>query len=374
MTWRLAWRNLAHDRLRFIVTLVGIVFSVVLMTVQWGLLLGFADTAAAVVNHAKADFWIVSRGTSNVDQSVTIPERRRFKALAIPGVESVDKLIVHFAVWRRPDGRSEPIIIVGFDLNSGAGGPWNVVAGSVEDLRQSDTVFIDRLYARKLGISTLGQSVEIDGRRARVVGLTAGIRAFTQSPYVFTSFKNALIYTGLTQDQTHYLLVRARPSADRAKIRQRLQAALPMTDLLSNAEFSSMTARYWLLTTGAGAALVLGAGLGVIIGAIVVAQTLYAATIERLGEFATLRAIGASNSYLNTIVLKQAWIAGVIGYVIGIGVATGVVKAAQDSTVSLFLPWQLGAAVGVMTLMMTTIASLVAIRSIKTIDPTVAFR
>jgi putative ABC transport system permease protein len=281
---------------------------------------------------------------------------------------------VHFAVWRRPDGRSEPIIIVGFDLNSGAGGPWNVIAGSVEDLRQSDAVFIDRLYARKLGVSALGQAVEIEGRRARVVGLTEGIRAFTQSPYVFTSVNNALIYTGLNQDRTHYLLVRARPTAERAEIRRALQAALPMTDVLSTAEFSAMTARYWLLTTGAGAALVLGAGLGVIVGAIVVAQTLYAATVERLGEFATLRAIGASNGYLNAIVLKQSLIAGVMGYVIGIGVAAGTVKAAADSTVSLVLPWQLGATVALITLMMTSLASLVAIRRIKAIDPTTAFR
>ena len=80
-----------------------------------------------------------------------------------------------------------------------------------------------------------------------------------------------------------------------------------MTDVLSAAEFSSKTARYWLLTTGAGVALVLGAGLGIIVGAIVVAQTLYAATVERLGEFATIRAMGASNSYLNTIVFKQGF-------------------------------------------------------------------
>jgi putative ABC transport system permease protein len=192
MTGRLAWRDLAHDRVRFIVTLVGIAFSVVLMAVQSGLLLGFADTAAALVNHAGADFWIASRGTSNVDQSVAFPGRRRFKALAIPGVEKVDKLIVDFAVWQRPDGRAEPVIIVGFHLESGAGGPWNVIAGAVADLRLADAVMIDRLYAEKLGVSALGQAVEIGGRRARVVGLTEGIRAFTQSPYVFTSFKNAV--------------------------------------------------------------------------------------------------------------------------------------------------------------------------------------
>jgi len=379
MTGRLAWRNLAHDHVRFIVTLVGIVFSVVLMAVQWGMLLGFAETAAALVTHAGADLWIVARGTSNVDQSVNIPERYRFKALSIAGVTAVDKLIVHFAVWRRPDGRAEPVIIVGFDLDSGAGGPWNVVAGSVEDLHLPDTIMIDRVYAAKLGVDTLGHTVEIEGRRARVVGFTNGIRAFTQSPYVFTSYKNSLKYSGsqfsgLVEGRTHYLLVRAAPAADLAEIRDGLQAALPATDIRSAAEFADMTTRYWLLTTGAGAALVLGAVLGIVVGVIIVAQTLYAATVERQSEFAVLRAMGASNAYLNSIVLKQALTSGTIGYLMGISIAAGVVQAAADSTVSLVLPWQLGVAVGLITLSLCSAASLVAIHRIKTIDLTIAFR
>jgi putative ABC transport system permease protein len=379
MTGRLAWRNLAHDRVRFIVTLVGIVFSVVLMAVQCGMLVGFAETAAALVTHAGADFWVVSRGTSNVDQSLNIPEQHRFKALSIPGVAAVDKLIVHFAAWRRPDGRAEPVIIVGFDLDSGIGGPWNVVAGSIEDLHLPDSIMIDRVYAAKLGVVALGQTVEIEGRRARVVGFTDGIRAFTQSPYIFTSYKNSRKYSGsefsgLVEGRTHYLLVRAATSADLGEMRRRLQNVLPTADVHPTAEFASMTTRYWLLTTGAGAALMLGAVLGLAVGVIIVAQTLYAATVERLGEFATLRAIGAANAYLNSIVLKQALTSGAIGYLLGIAIAAALVRAAADSIVSLVLPWQLAVAVGLVTLALCSAASLVAIHRIKTIDPTIVFR
>ena len=374
MTGRLAWRNLAHDRVRFVVTLVGVLFSVALMTVQSGLLIGFADTASALINRSDADFWMVSRGTSNVDQSIDISDRHRFRALSVPGVAAVDKLIVHFAVWRRPDGRAEPVVIVGFDLDSGVGGPWNLIAGRAEDLRLPDAVIIDRLYAGKLGVDRLGQTVEIAGRRARVVGFTDGIRAFTQSPYVFTSLKNAARYSGLNDDRTHYLLVRAAPGADRGAIGSALRRALPTIDVLGAAQFSAMTARYWLLTTGAGAALVLGAALGILVGVIIVAQTLYAATIERLSEFATLRAMGASNAYLNSIVLKQALIGGALGYLFGLAAAFALVRAASDSTISLILPWQLAVGVGLVTTLMCAGASLVAIRKIKTIDPTMVFR
>jgi putative ABC transport system permease protein len=374
MTSRLAWRNLVHDRARFVVTLVGIVFSVVLMAVQSGLLLGFAGTAEALVTHAGADFWVMSRGTSNVDQSVIMFDRRRFKALEIPGVAAVDKYLVHFADWRRPDGRSEIIIVIGFDLDRAVGRPWNVVAGSIEDLRRPNSVIIDRLYADKLGVTALGQTVEIHGVSAHVVGFTDGIRAFTQSPYVFTSYDNALAYGDVPPDQTNYLLVRLKPGADRDEVARRLRQALPMADVHTSAKFASMTARYWLLTTGAGVALVAGALLGLIVGVIIVAQTLYAATVERLSEYATLRAIGASNGYLGAIVLKQSLIAGALGCCIGLVLDAVLVRAAAESNVSLVLPWPLAAAIALTTLVMCAGASAVAIDKIRRAEPTMVFR
>lgn len=373
IVWKLAWRNLVDDRVRFIATLVGVAFSVLLMAVQWGLLIGSAQTASALVDHAGADFWIMSHGTSNVDQALPLPERWRFRALAVPGVASVDPLITRFDEWKRPDGRSEIVIVVGFEPG-GSGGPWDLKEGSAADIRIPDSIIIDRLYAEKLGISSIGRSVEIGGRRAQVVGFTAGIRAFTQSPYVFTSLKDARRYSHFGEGQTTYLLVRAAPGVSLPDLKLQLKAALPVTDIWSAAEFSTMTARYWLLTTGAGLALIIGAVLGMVIGIAIVAQTLYAATVERLSEYATLAAIGAPNSYLNRIVLRQALISGIFGCFFGLGISVLVVRAASSSTASMVLSWQLAGAVAIVALAMCGIASWLAIHKLKHIDPTMVFR
>jgi putative ABC transport system permease protein len=355
-------------------TLVGIAFSVVLMAVQAGLLIGSAQTAAGLVSHAGADFWVVSRGTSNVDQSVTLPERWRDKAMEVDGVADVGRMIARYIDWRRPDGRSEIVIVIGVDPESPTGGPWNIVDGSRGDLRRPDGIMIDRLYAQKLGVSAVGQTVEIHGKRAKIVGFTDGIRAFTQSPYVFTSLENARRYGGVEEGRTNYLLVRTAPGADKARVARELRQTLPDADILSAADFSAMTARYWLLTTGAGAALIAGALLGIVVGVIVVAQTLYAATVERLPEYATLSAIGAPSGYLNRIVLKQALISGALGYAIGVAAAGGLVAAAAKSSFALVMPWWLAAGVLGVTLAMCGAAALVAIHKIKTIDPTTVFR
>jgi putative ABC transport system permease protein len=374
MTWLLAWRNLAHDRVRFVVTLIGVAFSVMLMAVQWGLLVGSAETASGLIDHANADFWVMSRGTADVDQSVYLPDRWLYKARGLAGVASVDRMITHFVDWQRPDGGSEIVILVGFDRDGVAGKPWNIAQGTLADFDEPDAIMVDRLYAEKLGVTRVGQEVEIHGHRARIVGFTDGIRAFTQSPYVFTSIDNARHFGDIGSDRTSYLLVRAKPGADRGAVLRQLQAALPMADVLTSHRFSTMTARYWLLTTGAGLALVVGAALGIIVGIIIVAQTLYASTLERLSEYATLRAMGAPNRYLNSIVVKQALISGAIGYAIGITVSAAAASGTSATSIPMTLGWGLAALVGLVTVAMCSGASLVAIHKLMRIEPTTVFR
>lgn len=374
MTTRLAWRNLAHDRVRLGVTLVGVAFAVVLMAVQSGLLFGFATTASGLVDRAGADIWIASRGTPNVDQAMPITERRRFQALAIPGVVAATKYLVQFAQWQRPDGGSETVNLVGFDPEQGTGGPWNVVEGSIDALKLPDSIIVDQLYRQKLGITRLGQTVEINGHRARVVGFSAGIRAFTQSPYVFTAFKTAQTYAGLAEDKTKFVLLNLAPGADRAAVKRAVAARMPGVDVFTTAEFSRATRTYWLFTTGAGMALVIAAALGLLVGIVVVAQTLYANTVDRLPEYATLRAMGASNRYLQAIIVRQAVISAGFGYAAGLGLALAVAYAARDGSAALLLPWQLAAGLGAVTVAMCIAASLISIRKVTTICPTSVFR
>lgn len=371
---RLAWRNITRDRVRLIMAVTGVAFAVLLMTVQLGLLAGFAATSSSLVDRSKADLWIVPRGAKDVDQAGQILERQKFTAVGVPGVESVESLIVGFSPWKRPDGGSENVIVVGVEPNGLALQPWNFIAGSAGDLGRADGVIIDDLYSGKLGISGVGETVEILGRRARVVGITSGVRTFTQSPYVFSSLSNARLFTGVPDGWTTYLLVRVRKGADIATIRNALQQALPSTDVWTSGGFSWQTREYWLLTTGAGAALLVAAILGLIVGLVIVAQTLYSAAVERMGEFATIRAMGANDRYLTGIVVHQSLIGGLLGYLIGTGAAFILVPISNRSSVALDLPFTLVAALAVVTLAMCAGASVVPVRKVLSVDVASVFR
>ena len=374
MTSLLAWRNLRNDPIRFAATLIGIIFSVALMTVQASLLVGFSSTAAGLVDHAGADLWIMSRGTTNVDQSVVLPERDLYMALGTPGVAAASRAIVRFVDWRKPDGGTQLVIVVGTSIPSGMALPWNVVQGNVDSLYQPDAIMIDQLYAAKLGITHIGQEIEIRSRRARVTGLTSGIRTFTQAPYVFASYNTALKLSDLLDGEASYILVRLAPGAAAEDVQARLQQAVPNAEVITAGAFSKRTVDYWIGSTGAGLSLALGCALSAIVGITVVAQTLYTATIERIAEYATLSAMGAPSRYLYEVVVKQAMIAGGIGCACSLLIATVISAFARNGPVALQLTGGLVVIIVVFTMSMCALASLLAVRRLSVIDPTSVFK
>ncbi len=370
----LAWRNLFHDRVRLVVTLVGIVFSVVLTSVQFGLFLGFVRATADLIDRSGADLWILSRGVVNLENGIPFTERKYHQALGVDGVAEARRLTINFSTWKKPNGSDESILLMGVEPEGGLGIPWNLVAGRVEDLRQPDAVIIDELYKEKLGVTELGQVFEIQGRRARVVGMTRGIRIFTTSPAVFTTIDRARQYFGLPRDQTIYVLIRLAAGADPEEVRQSLQSRLSYVEVLTTAAFARKQAFYWMFETGAGVSVLIAALLGLVVGVVVVAQTIYASTMDHLREYGTLKAMGASNGYLYGVIIRQALISGAIGYALGILISIIVSETSLSTTTAIILPWWLLLVLFVITQVMCVAASMVSINKVTRLDPAMIFK
>lgn len=370
----LAKRNLFHDKVRLAVTLTGIVFAVVLVAIQLGLFIGFRTATSNVIDNSGVDLWIGSTGVSHIEVGLPFSEKKLYQALATPGVEVAEKYIVRFCRWKRPNGAEENVEVVGFNPDTNVGGPWNLVAGSVEDLKADDTVIIDLLYTKKLGVTRLGQTVEIAGRRARVVGFTRGIRTFTTSPVAFTSFKNALNYAQMREDQTVYILVRAAPGVSVEALKQQLAGRIKDVSVYTTREFSRKTQAYWMFGTGAGITVIIAAVLGLIVGVVVVAQTIYAATIDHIREFGTLKAMGATNGYIYRVIIKQAVISAVIGYGLGIAISLATVYLNRNGGAAIILPQGVAISMFGLTLLMCIGASIVSINKVTRIDPAMVFK
>jgi putative ABC transport system permease protein len=373
MVGKLAYRNLFHDRLSLIVTLVGIVFSVVLVAVQFGIYLGSEDRIAAMLDHAEGDVWVVPLGTKSFDDPTLLVGREKHAILSTRGVASVEELAVGFINWRKSTGGTTAALLIGSDTTTNRTLPWDIVQGSVPALSAPSAVAVDLTYFKELGIARLGDRAEVNGMEVTVTAVTRGIRSFTTLPYVFTTLANARALLEAAPDQATYAVVRVAPGGDVEEVRKALATRLPDAEVISHAEFRQRSLDYWLFETGAGSALIAGALLGIIVGIVIVAQTLYASTKDHINEFATLRALGASARYIHKVILTQAVLSALVGYILGMLLSLIVIRLSRDTTLLIVMTPKLAVMLLLLTVGMCVLAAICAIFKVTRIDPAVVF-
>jgi putative ABC transport system permease protein len=373
MIFTLAFRNLFHDRIRLAVTLVGILFSIVLVAVQLGLYLGARKMIIGMIDNSNAQIWITAFGAKSFEEATLLRGHERHAALAVPGVASVEPIVVSFTDWRKPAGGSALIVLVGTDAGEGGLVPWNVVAGDAADLKAPNAVGVDSTYLSNLGLKALGDTAQIDEMRVKVTMLTDGIRSFTTAPYVFTTLSRARSLLSTPADQATFLLVRLQPGADTTTVQRDLADRLANVEVLTSDQFRRRSLDHWLFATGAGVALIGGALLGILVGTVIVAQTLYSSTKDHLNEFATLRALGSSAGYIHRVILFQAGLSAVIGYTLGMAIALVIVHFSERTALPIIMTPGLAAALLAVTVFMCAISALAAIVKVTRIDPAMVF-
>jgi putative ABC transport system permease protein len=386
MARKLAYRNLFHDQLSLFVTLVGIVFSVVLVAVQCSIYLGSEFRIVAVMDHIKTDLWVVPVGTKSFDLPVLLAGREKYAALSTPGVKSAEDLVVSFINWRRLSQSSDKAgcssdtgtcgtasgLLIGFDTAVNKTLPWDIAEGTIADLSAPNAVAVDSTYFKELAVERIGDHAEINEARVTVRVVTRGIRSFTTLPFIFAALPLARTIVDASPEQATYTLVNVSPGYNVDQVRKTLQARLTDTEVLTHAEFRKRSLDYWLFETGAGSGLIAGAVLAIVVGIVVVAQTLYASTKEHLNEFATLRALGASSGFIRKVILWQAVLSAIMGYCLGMVLAQVVIYFLSD-ILPIVMTFNLVWGLLLLTIAMCVLAAVSAIFKVIRIDPAVVF-
>src|SRR5207342_2349071 len=144
--------------------------------------------------------------------------------------------------------------------------------------------------------------------------------------------------TSLRENQTMFILVKLAPGASLEQVRRDLLNNVKDVEVFKTSEFSRMTTFYWMFTTGAGVAVLIAAVLGLVVGFVVVTQTIYATTVDHIREYGTLKAMGATNGYLYKVIIQQAVISAAIGYALGMVASVFVVRGSQEGGAAILLP------------------------------------
>lgn len=370
---RLAWRNLVHDRLRFMVTVAGIAFAVFLMIFQSSLFVGFLQAASLGVDATEAEMWIVSRGTNSFEFPSSIPDRFRDLALGVPGVVAVHRIVVGFVYWQQASGRLQSVLLIGAEPGVGRRFPIPRLREGAEAIKP-EAVLVDRSNLAPLEFTLAEREVEIGQRRATSIGIIDDFASFFGTPFVFTSYSEAVKYLRMDQHITSFLTVHLAPGSRVGEVKDRLKVRLPEVDVWTRQEFARRAQRFWVIKTGAGGALLTGALLGFLVGLAIVSQNIYATTMENLEEYATLKALGAARGYVQRVVITQALISGVAGSMIGLAAIFPAVKLVKTHIAWVSTPWWLAVGMIGLGLLMCVLASVISIRKAVSVEPARVFR
>jgi putative ABC transport system permease protein len=343
---------------------------------QCGLLLGLFSVTSIPVDHTRADVWVGHPEVLSVDLGRPIPERWLSRLESQPEVQQTEIYLQGFAYWGKPNGGTELCIVIGSRLE---GDPLGAVSELTSELRdrltEPGSIVVDESELGRLGVKRVGDIAEITGQRVRIVGLVHGLKSLA-GPYVFCSVPTARPLLRLDerlQEQTTYLLARCRTPEEGKVVAERLRSYSNMAAFTSD-EFSLRSRMHWLTKTKAGIALGCAAFLGLLVGAVVTSQTLYAATAASLKEYAVLQALGIPRWRMGLAVVAQSFWIGVAGVGLSLPAVFAMAKGADLLGAKVLLPpWLLGSA-ALVTMVMALLSGLAALRSLRLVEPATLLR
>jgi putative ABC transport system permease protein len=366
--------TLWYERQRYLPGVLAVGFSALLIALQCGLLLGLFSITSIPIDHNKAEVWMGAPSVLSVDLGRPIREGYVARMAAQPEIERCEIYLQGFAYWAKKDGSTELCMVIGSRLGKDSLGAIDKLDADMRAaLTEPGTIIIDESDKGRVGVEKVNDVAEVANTRVRVVGFTKGLKSLA-GPYVFCSINTARPLLRLDPDQVTYVLGKCKNPGDAPKVVKRLTKQYDNVSAFTRDEFSFRSQWHWLTKTKAGIALGYAAALGLLVGAIVTSQTLYAATAASLREFAVLRALGIPRWRMAVMVLTQAFWVGVIGIALALPTAHLAAELADYLTVQVLLPWQLECGAAAVTLVMAMGSGLWALRSLRHVEPATLLR
>ncbi|MBX7167785.1 MAG: ABC transporter permease DevC [Pirellulales bacterium] len=369
----LAWLNLVHDKARTAVALAGVAFAVVLILMQLGFLGSVTTTATMIYDRLKFDVLLVSTQYIDLRSAGTFPRRRLQQAAATEGVERVEPLNLGFSVWRNPETLKDRWILL---LAPRDGAETFALAYDerppYEALARPDQVLIDRRSRKEFGPQAAGVETEVGGQHMTIAGQFTLGTGFAADGAIMVGPEGFLRLLPYRRAETVNLgLIQVDERSSPEAVAARLRARLPDDVLVYTREAINERERhFWLTTTSVGTIFGLGAGIAVLVGVAIVYQVLSSDISNHKAEYATLKAMGYGPRYLSGIILQQAAILGVVGFVPGMLIAWGVYSLANVvANVPIGMTPARAVSVLIMSVVMCGVSGLAALRKVHAADP-----
>lgn len=375
----LAWLQLSKEKIRLLIAIAGISFADLLMFMQLGFKGALLESSVSVHEKIDGDVFLLSPQSDALISMKSFSSRRLDQSLGVEGVKSINYINIGFGIWKNPETQStRQIMVIGFNPKEQLF-KLPEVQENLDKLKLSDVVLFDDQSRPEFGPiaewfnSEKNVRTEINERQVSVGGLFSIGSSFGADGNLITSDLNFLrIFPSRNPDLIDMGIIRLEEGVDAQAVINTLRQRFRQGDVvvLSREEFISYEREYWENSTAIGFIFNLGAGMGLIVGVVIVYQILYTDVADHLPEYATLKAMGYTNNYLLRLVFQQAFILACVGFIPGIGVSTLLYNAAAGATgLPIYMTVSLATQVYVLTLGMCFVSGAIAVNKLKSADP-----
>lgn len=368
-----AFRFIIYDKPKSLGALFGVIISIFLIGQQVGIFIFLTNMMSNLVDHVDADIWVIDNRSTNVNALGQIAAKYQLEVWSIPGVDRAYPLVISGSAAKFMDGSSGGVTLVGSQAPAFIGGPWNIAGGPVTNLLFDNAVTTEFYDSKLLGNAKLGTHFEIGGKRAWVALQTRGARGFGAS-YVFTTIERARYLGNFPQDKISAVLIKLKPGTDPAATVALINKNIYGVKAWTKQDLSSATVKTVLGSSGIATSVGTLILFAIISGSIVIGLTLYSAATDRLKDYATLKAIGATNGYVRNLILTQAIIFAVIGFFIGIALMESFRLGIANAGVMFSYTWPMYGAFALVTILISTSGAIAAINRITKVEPASVFR
>jgi putative ABC transport system permease protein len=370
---------LVGDRAKYFGIVFGVAFASLLISHQISIFVGIMGrTTSQIRDVQEADIWVVDPKVRYSEEMYALSESDLHRVRGVPGVAWAVKFYKGNVRARMSDGNFRSVVMMGIDDATLIGAPREMIAGTLADLRQPDAVVVDKAGYEYLWPGQpveLGKRLEMNDRRAVLVGVCKASSPFQSMPILYTRYSQATLFAPPERRVLTCLLVGAEPDVPHANV---CRAITEKTGLqaVTRDEFAWKTIGFYLSSTGIPVNFGITVLLGFVVGVAIAGQTFYLFTIENLKQFGALKAMGVGNLRIVGMILLQALVVGILGYGIGIGFTALFFQSTQNVTAlaGFSLPWQVMAGTAAAVLVIVVLASLLSIRKVLVLEPAVVFR
>lgn len=379
-----AIKMLMGDKAKYLGMILGLTFASFIITEQAAVFIGLMSrTYGFITDTSQPNIWVMDREVQFVDDVKPLATTELFRVRGVEGVKWAVPLFKGMIRARLRNGNFQNTNVIGIDAATFIGRPPIMLEGQIDNLRMTDAIIVDKHGAEdQLATVTkegqtiplrIGETIELNDRRAVVVGISKNSRTFQTQPIIYTTFRRALRFAPFERKNLSFILVHSAPWIKPEELCKRIMRITGLA-AYTDKQFAQMTISYFMKKTGIPINFGTAIALGFFIGVGIAGQTFFNFTLDNLRHFGTFKAMGASNHLLEKMVILQSLIVGSIGWGLGIGASSLTGALFSGTQLSFRLPWQLLIGSYAALMLICLFAAVLSIRRVRKLEPAIVFK